>query len=93
MPLVGYNYRRVKMDGLYNGWYNRNTWLVNLWFGDYIECLAQDGNTINAELIEAEVEDYLMQLDLDPLVVDFMDMTDINYREIAEHYKEIEDTE
>tara|TARA_R110000782_G_scaffold167443_2_gene259667 strand:- start:606 stop:836 length:231 start_codon:yes stop_codon:yes gene_type:complete len=24
----------------YNGWTNRETWLFNLWYGDYIDCEA-----------------------------------------------------
>lgn len=45
----------------YNGWTNRATWLVNLWFGDELTELQEDGSTISADYIESMVTEYVDQ--------------------------------
>ena len=36
----------------YNGWTNRNTWLINLHFGDLLNGYTEDGIEITADLIK-----------------------------------------
>ena len=37
----------------YNGWHNKETWLVNVWLGDYFtERQEQDDIVIDADFIE-----------------------------------------
>lgn len=43
----------------YNGWTNRETWLVNLWFGDDLRELKQEGTEIDARYAEECVWDTL----------------------------------
>ena len=74
-----------------NGWKNRETWLVNLWFGDNFAMDADDGVEITADYIRETVEMYLEDI-LGPssprsgFIVDMMDMNAINYDELAAHY-------
>ena len=42
------------MDNTYNGWTNRETWVVNLWFGDSWECESDIDYT--KEMIEEEYD-------------------------------------
>lgn len=42
----------------YNGWTNKETWLVNLWVGDLLAEMKQDG----ADLDEDWIEDYVCEL-------------------------------
>ena len=43
----------------YNGWTNRATWLVNLWAGDSLAEMVQDGAQIDARQAESFVLDML----------------------------------
>lgn len=46
-------------DNTYNGWTNRETWLVNLWVGDNLAELKQEGAEIDARYAYACVLDML----------------------------------
>tara|TARA_R110000787_G_C13390348_1_gene442596 strand:- start:226 stop:498 length:273 start_codon:yes stop_codon:yes gene_type:complete len=77
----------------YNGWTNRNTWLVNLHFGGILQDCANDDGEISTDLIQ---EIFLDHLDLetkhlDATVMDFLDIEGINWDELAEWYKECAD--
>ena len=75
----------------YNGWTNRNTWLVNLHFGEDIRSSLEDDEEINASMIEDIFYNY-MESETDHLNVvvnDFMDWSGINWEELAESYKEV----
>jgi hypothetical protein len=43
----------------YNGWTNRETWLVNLWVGDNLSEMKQDGVDVDARYAEQYVVDLL----------------------------------
>jgi len=45
-------------DNTYNGWTNRETWVINLWMGDYFQEVSDDGQHLMAEVME-EVEEAL----------------------------------
>jgi hypothetical protein len=78
----------------YNGWPNKETWLVNLWLGDYFQQEIDEGQTICA----AHIKDTLnnMLADLPPQWGLFSDLIncalgEINCYEIAAHYALAED--
>ena len=70
----------------YNGWANRETWLVNLWFGDYFESMSMD-KKVDVSTIKAEIEGYIEHCNLTGFVSDMLDLSRINYEELEQHYK------
>lgn len=71
----------------YNGWTNRETWLVNLWFGDYFAELADDGETVDADYIRSHVWDYVDEhVPASSFVADMLDLDGIDWDELASHY-------
>ena len=70
-----------------NGWKNRETWLVNLWFGDNFAMDADDGVEITADYIRDVVENYVDEIvPASSFIADMMDMNAIDYAELARHY-------
>jgi len=75
----------------YNGWKNKETWLVNLWLGDVFAMDQEDGLEITPEYIEDQVQ---MQIDNtffggpDEFIGDLLNcaLGEIDYHEIASHY-------
>ena len=67
-------------DNTYNGWTNRETWLINLWLGDSFE------PNINADDIIALVDELFEQANIPKMWQDFIDLAVINYDELEEHY-------
>lgn len=65
------------MDHTYNGWTNRATWLVNVWFNPE----SKEDVQMAREQLESDIDalpDYLK---------DFVD-TDINWDELESHFDE-----
>lgn len=83
----------------YNGWSNKETWLVNLWFGDYFSDLANEGYDIDADHMQMCVEQHLDEVmsSQSGLIADFVNdaMSSVNWRELADHHRveEEEDVE
>ena len=75
----------------YNGWANRETWLVNIWFGDMFACDAENGDNVTASYIEDVVTDYVDEIigrgDGSGFVRDMLDLNAIDYDELASHYE------
>jgi hypothetical protein len=70
-----------------NGWKNRETWLVNLWFGDTLAAMQDDGDDISADYIETLVNDYIEEnVGSHGFIMDMMDLSAIDYEELAAHY-------
>jgi len=78
-----------------NGWKNRETWLVNLWFGDTFICYAENGDTITAEYVEDVVTGYVEDvvtgyvdeiIGAPGFVQDMLDLNAIDYDGLAAHY-------
>ena len=67
-----------------NGGKNRETWLVNLWFGDTFICDAENGDTITAGYIEDVVTGYVDEIIGRGFVQDMLNA--IDYDELAAHY-------
>lgn len=75
------------MNTKYNGWTNRETWLVNLWLGDGFAEEAEYGHEVTAEYIEERVYEQIdEQIESSSFVRDLINTSDINYRELAAHY-------
>lgn len=78
----------------YNGWKNKETWLVNLWLGDYFTELQDENEAITEEFIRDTVEEYCQGAMGNTVESGFMvdllncALGEIDYREIAEHYTE-----
>lgn len=74
----------------YNGWANKETWLVNLWLGDSLTMDQEEGIEITPEYVEELVELCLEGTENNGLITDLLNcaLGSINYREIAEFYKE-----
>ncbi len=72
----------------YNGWTNRETWLVNLWFGDYFAELADEGETIDADYIENFIREHVEEATQGAagFIADMLDLSGIDWDELASHY-------
>ncbi len=77
----------------YNGWSNKETWLVNLWLGDVLDADKEEGAVITADHIEALVDQMMYRFeDESGFVRDMMNcaLCEIDYAELASHYEEEE---
>ena len=72
------------MDNTYNGWTNRESWLINLWFGDDWTCAADVQAT--REWVEEQFEG------LESWIQDFIYQDEINWAELEEHARAIEES-
>lgn len=74
-----------------NGWTNRETWLVNLWFGDTFQNDLEDGVNVTADYMRDVVETYVYEIigrgPGSGFVQDMLDLNAINYDELASHYE------
>lgn len=72
----------------YNGWTNKETWLVNLWLGEVLDMYVQEGVEVTQDNIKELVENSLEQFNLEGFAADMMNcaLGEINYHEIASHY-------
>ena len=75
----------------YNGWKNKETWLVNLWLGDYFTDLQEEGQEISEDYIREMVEEMASAAGEDGmngLITDLLNcaLGEIDYRELAAHY-------
>lgn len=72
----------------YNGWKNKETWLVNLWLGEHFTALQEEGEEATPAMIKELVEDCCEQTD--GFVTDLLNcaLGSIDYHELAAHYKE-----
>ena len=77
----------------YNGWTNRQTWVVNLWMtnDDYSQEIIDQGRPWSPDAIEALVDDMVADVmpDTSSMVSDLFTL-DIDYRELAEHWNDVE---
>jgi len=80
-----------------NGWKNKETWLVNLWLGDSLALDKDALVNITPEYIEALVVEMVEQVtwgsDHENLIIDLLNsaLGEIDYRELAAHYKDDSD--
>lgn len=80
----------------YNGWYNYETWLANLWYGDYLQDLANEGEQLDADMIETIVTEMLAdagELPETGFAADLMNaaLREVNWEELAAHIEVVEE--
>ncbi len=83
----------LKPSSTYNGWSNKETWLVQLWLGDVLDADKEEGATITPDHIEALVDQMMYRFeDESGFVRDIMNcaLCEIDYHELASHYEEDE---
>lgn len=78
---------------MYNGYKNRQTWVVSLYFAEefyeYVQDLPEETkknpHTV-AELLEDYLTEYIMELvDNNNFIMDLIDLGSIDWLELAEH--------
>lgn len=78
----------------YNGWKNKETWLVNLWLGDELAMMQEDGYSIGPDAIKELVQSAIGDIDGKSVENGFLRdllncaLGEIDYREIASHYQD-----
>ena len=70
----------------YNGYTNRETWLINLYLGEYFQDVANDGQKLMADYIESTVWDMLEEANIPDIFKDMIDLGAVNWRELEELY-------
>lgn len=69
----------------YNGWTNRETWLVNLWLGDHLQDMAEEGHAWDADGLEDYVHE-VIQPPTEGLLADLCGLSMVDWVELALHY-------
>jgi hypothetical protein len=80
----------------YNGWTNKETWLVNLWLREHFQQELKDGYEITSAHIKDTINNMLSDSpELWGLFSDLLDcaLGEINCYEIAAHYAREEEKE
>ena len=76
----------------FNGWENKETWLVNVWLGDDLQAHKDEGEALTADYMEALVDDMATDVQYGPsgLLSDLLNtaLGEINYWELEQSYKE-----
>ena len=82
---------KIREREKYSGWKNRETWLVGLWFGDIFDNTEGDGETWDADQIKEWVTDYVYEQteNIGGFIGDLIDINQIDWRELADHYKTV----
>ena len=79
-------------DTTYNGWRNRETWLVNLWFLDCIE-EPMTADSIRS-MVEEALDDALTSTGaMKGFITDMMNDYLIDWEELAAHTQELEEAQ
>ena len=77
----------------YNGWTNRETWMVNLHWGDYWQARLEDGDMIDGNTMRDDVEAFIdealhnMPEGQRLFVEDWIDLGAVNWWQLSRHYE------
>jgi hypothetical protein len=73
----------------YNGWTNKETWLVNMWVGDSLAEMQQEGSEMDPGSIEAYVWELMPTIECH-FTADLLAcaMGEVNWHELAQHLNE-----
>ena len=75
-------------DNKYNGWTNRETWLVNIWFLDGFGSEdfddTRDPYTLG-EILKDHVQEHLDASDVPDVWLDFICLASVDWYELGEH--------
>ena len=76
------------MDTTYNGWTNRQTWLINIWFMDGLDGQEPVTAEYLQEMVEEYIYDALESVPTNPrnFLQDIMDISDVNWDELADNH-------
>lgn len=81
------------MNNQYNGWTNKETWLVNMHYGDIVQEQIEEAGHMEAEEIREFVEHVALECEAmhclpSGLLMDFINdsFSEVNWHELAEHY-------
>jgi len=70
------------MDNTYNGWTNRETWLINLWYSpetlEDLDYIREELDSAVERLMEGGVV-------ANNVLIDMLGINEINWRELEEH--------
>ncbi len=74
----------------YNGWSNRETWLVNLWFEEWFEQYKRDGFELTPQFIKSTIEEYVDSFEIgSSFITDMINLSGIDWNQLSEAYKDI----
>jgi len=83
------------MTNKYNGWTNKETWLVNLHYGDYIADTIQEQGYMDADSIREAVEFASLECEAmhclpSGLLMDFINdsFSEVDWYELENHHNE-----
>ena len=79
-------------DTTYNGWRNRETWLVNIWFLDCIE-EPMTADSIRSMVDEALDEALTSTGSIKGFITDMMNDDCIDWDQLAAHTQEMEEAQ
>ena len=73
-----------------NGWANKETWVVNLWFGDTFSAYADEGMPLDADLCRELVEGAVYGLltpdnnSITGFITDMLNLKAVDWEELAQ---------
>jgi hypothetical protein len=82
----------------HNGWNNRETWVVNLWHGDFLQQLTNDYVQTDSNIETSDIAEYLCNTieeyyedeinDMSGMLRDMMYLNSVDWYELAKNYEE-----